>query len=57
MTEFCYSECSPLDPPWESSIAAFFFTDDSSGWIFQTVWLNDASIWEDVYQVEFTSCR
>ena len=57
ITELCYVECQPQDPPYTSNLAGFFFRPLEDGsWTLQTMWLNDASLWEEVYSAELLSC-
>lgn len=57
MDKLCYPDCQPLNPPYKSSKAAFFFKPNQTGeYELTTVWLADAKIWNDVYKVQMHSC-
>jgi hypothetical protein len=56
MTELCYDGCQDLQPPWQSETAAFFLSETSEGWAIEAVWLNERSIWQELYGTPFTSC-
>ncbi len=56
MVESCYVECATLDPPYQSNEAAFFLYEVDGLWSLRAVWLNDASLWTDVYGVQLVSC-
>lgn len=58
ITELCYDSCQPVDPPHTSDIGGFFFRPLEDGsWTLQTMWLNDASLWEEVYGAEVLGCE
>jgi hypothetical protein len=40
MTESCYVDCIPLDPPWESSTAGFLLFPNEGVWDLKAVYLN-----------------
>ncbi|GEM_PF-5550662 len=56
MTEMCYGGCQPIDPPWESDIAAFFLEKVNGQWAIDAMWLNEIGIWQDVYGVSLRAC-
>lgn len=56
MDEICYDECLPLDPPWVSSYAGFLFYEDTGAWPLEALWLNEPSIWLDVYGAPRMDC-
>jgi hypothetical protein len=58
ITELCYVSCQPLEPPHTSDIGGFFFRpQDNGAWVLQTMWLNDSSLWEEVYGAEILGCE
>ena len=58
MYEMCYQGCQMLDPPYESSLAAFFLYPSDTGYKLEAVWLNDyeRELWEGVYHYRAASC-
>ena len=56
MVEMCYVGCETIDPPYESSIASFFFYPSDKGYKLNAVWLNDIGLWEEVYHVKLVDC-
>jgi len=45
MTEMCYGDCQPLDPPWSSEQAGFYLTETEEGWTMKAMLLNEPNIW------------
>jgi serine/threonine-protein kinase len=41
MTEFCYDGCGPLDPPWNSTTAGFFFENIGGNYQLTKMFLNE----------------
>lgn len=56
MNELCYFDCQQLNPPWTSNIAAFLLRETENGWSIYRVWLNDSSIYQDLYNLQMISC-
>ena len=57
MTELCWIECDPINPPWESQRAAFlFFKDETSGWLLQKLWLNEPDQFSQADGVGLIGC-
>jgi hypothetical protein len=53
----CYQDCNPVNPPFKSHTAAFFFNPKTDGsYELSAVWLNDDSLWRSVYQVQMHAC-
>jgi hypothetical protein len=58
ITELCYDSCQTLNPPHTSDIGGFFFRPrEDNSWVLQTLWLNDSSLWEEIYGAEILGCE
>ena len=47
MTALCYVDCWPVDPPWESQIAALLFYENDNNWTLRALWLNQPDEFSD----------
>ena len=57
MDQLCYQDCQPINPPYKSRTAAFFFAPDSNGnYTLGTVWLGKDDLWRNIYKVQMHSC-
>jgi len=56
MTELCYVDCNPINPPYQSDIHAFFFVQDSGEWKLRTIWVNDWELFSFGKPYPLSSC-
>lgn len=56
MTELCYDGCSQLDPPWNSTTAAFFFEKDGSNYKLTKMYLNEPYKYFFQDNIPLTAC-
>lgn len=45
-----------FEPPHQSDIVGFLFSKDENGLYIQTIWVNDWSLWEEVYGIQLIPC-